>query len=138
MEERLKSQVNSLGNVLKHLAVYALQGRTLLFQCRYASLGFVPTRITPFSLPSVLTVGKGVIVQPPTLVKHFAHGGGLGSCGLHPVHKRLSHAHIMPTIAQVYNDHLRTILTSLSHILLGNGRRIPIPKGRGLARLENC
>src|SRR5438876_12321109 len=69
-EERLESKLYSFGNVLKHLAVYTFQSRSVFFQHRYAGLRFKPAGITLFLFPRILSVSKRIVQQPTTLVKH--------------------------------------------------------------------
>jgi hypothetical protein len=125
-EEGLKGQFYPLGNVLQYLAMHPFERRTSLLEERDTSLSLVPTGIAAFLFMSLFAVGKRVVVQPATFLKHLAHGSGLRFRWINSVQERLSHVTIMHYFRLWSNIHLRQSNRGLSDGLLRRCVCIPI------------
>ncbi len=144
-EEGLKGQFYPLGNVLQYLAMHPFERRTSLLEERDTSLSLVPTGIAAFLFMSLFAVGKRVVVQPATFLKHLAHGSGLRFRWINSVQERLSHVTVMHYFRLWSNSHLREYNRGLSDGLLRRCVCFPIDKARpglgqarGITRYENC
>ena len=120
------------GNVLQHLAMNSRKCWAFLLDVgKYGVLGIQGQSFATL-LKRILTLGKKVVIQPATFLKHIAHLSSLLTSRKYPVEKGFTHLSSYST-----KQDFRQPESSLSTGLLRSGRCIPIAKARGICVCES-
>jgi hypothetical protein len=125
-KEGFHRQVNTNGDVLKHLGMNSFEGGTLFFEDRKGVDLPIAGQTFPTLLIGRLAHLKQVIVEPTTLFKGFVELLHLFLGGVDPIRKVFMHTGIL---AQKWQEVKREAAPPLPH--KRNGSSIPMSKARG-------